>query len=835
LLSAAILGFEVALTRLFSVLLRYHFAFLVISVALCGMGLGGFAAQWGKRRGWKLALPTIALLFAGTMVVSVALMLRVVFAFSPDAYWMAAVLVLIPFLLAGLFLAEAFDRYPAHSGRIYAWDLAGAALAAAGIVLLLAFAGAINACLLVAALAALAAIFAEEPSAQSQDVAEKSTETASGQTTSKAHGAGFASVFAPLVFMALAVINHQFRILDIPAVPPKLDAQGASLADRGVTQPLFTELADPRYTTRIIDTKWNAFARTDVVAETPNPDTYLVYTNGNVPTNMMKWDGKASSLPYLCSQFPLTDWVFANAPLGKQMGSTQVETPQGAVLSIGPGGGLDALMALRWGAERFDGAEINPSIVGLMHEYRDFNGGIYEKPNINVVTADGRAAVQDAVRDGRRYALLFSALTKTATAGQGMALLESFIYTQDAFSDYWDALDTNGQLAIVTDQPPLLARLFATSLAMLEARGIDPKTACRHIVLAADSRPGPYRYAFVLSKTPFTTQQTFQQSDSTSGRGIEALWIPERAASPGAGPYPEVAAGRMNLAQFIDWWRTSPELPTPLDISPCPDNRPFVLDLNTTQSPIFGQLAAFALILALALAALSWTDASTAPIRGGSPRAEAVDTDVVDETTFTHSVSNTDGISARNRWLFTLYFTCLGVGFMMVEIPLAQKLILPLGYPTLALTTILFSILLGGGAGSWFSQRFEGTRLRMWAVSAAIGVVLLTSLAAFSLARIDDALLGLPIATRCIVAGIALLPFGFLLGTPFPSGMRLFAERYPHHVPLLWGLNGVASVVGSLAAALGAKMLGFDTVLLIGASIYALAAALLFLTRIDTE
>jgi hypothetical protein len=69
-----------------------------------------------------------------------------------------------------------------------------------------------------------------------------------------------------------------------------------------------------------------------------------------------------------------------------------------------------------------------------------------------------------------------------------------------------------------------------------------------------------------------------------------------------------------------------------------------------------------------------------------------------------------------------LYFSLLGVGFMLVEIPLAQKIILPLGYPTLALTTILFSILLGGGIGAWFSQRVQNVAaLRRYAAICALG------------------------------------------------------------------------------------------------------------------
>ena len=420
-LSAAVLGFEIALTRVFSVLLRYHFAFLAVSVAVCGLGIGGYVIHWTRKRR-AISLPMLCALFALAVAGAMAFLLRGLFAYFPEAYWLAAIAVLVPFTLAGAALAEIFARFPKHSGKLYGWDLAGAALAAIGIVAVLQQLSAIDACLFVGVLGAVAGTgFADE------DIPGRSSTLAWG---------------AALVVAAIMAANARYYFLDIPNVPPKPDAQGVTLDEKGVTQPLFTELGAPGHTSRIIDTRWSAFARTDVVADRALADSFYLYTNGNVPTNMMKWDGQLSSIPDIARSFPLSDWVFAAAPLGKILPPRQGVLPHGAVLSIGPGGGLDALLALSHGAKRFDGAEINPSIVELMNEpeYAKFNGGIYKHSAVHVQTAEGRAFVREAIAGGRRYDLIFSALTKTATAGQGMALLESFVYTTDAFEDYLDAL-----------------------------------------------------------------------------------------------------------------------------------------------------------------------------------------------------------------------------------------------------------------------------------------------------------------------------------------------------------------------------------------------------------
>ncbi|MBW3637247.1 MAG: hypothetical protein KY445_12425 [Armatimonadetes bacterium] len=757
LLAGAILGFEVALTRVFAVLLRYQFAFLVISLALCGLGLGGLWAH--KKR--DLDLSNTAVFFGISASLSLLLILRGVFAVRPDQFWLAALLVLVPFGAGGAFLAAVFARYSEWGGKLYGYDLAGAALAALLSVALMQWLGAVETCLLFAALGASAGALTAQKRA------------------------------FPLILSAILLLlvpyNARFGLWKVPNVPPMADQTGATLADRGVTQPLFTELGDPKAQSRIIDTRWNAFARTDVVIDPSAPDSYLLYTNGNVPTNMMRWDGNGWSIGAIAAQFPLSDWVFKSANL------------KGAdVLSIGPGGGLDALLALRYGARRFDGAEINPSIVGLMNEprYKDFNGGIYTRPEINVETAEGRAFVREAAQNGKRYRLIFSALTKTATAGSGTALLESFIYTSDALDDYLKALDDQGQVAIVGDAPLLLARLFATATAHFKAQRMTEREAGTHLAAMFYPVPGPYQWALIVKKTPFTPAQTAQMAADARAAQIAPLWLPYQPTGAQLPDLPigSLGAGSLSLSGFIASGQRSG-----FNLAPAPDDRPFVLDLGLSPFSIFSSSPSLSILLGLSVAATLGFAAFL--LLGRENRAS----------------------NARS----TLYFLALGLGFMLVEIPLIQKLILPLGYPTLSLTVILFSILLGGGAGAAYSQKFEAEKLRAYAQKCALGVAIGAVLFALLSGYLSDMMLSLPLALRCVVAAIVLFPLGFLLGTPFPSGLRLFSNQNSNRVPLIWALNGTASVAGSIAAAIGAKTFGFSAVLGLGALIYLGAAALL--------
>ncbi len=786
LLSAAVLGYEVALSRVFAVLLRYQFAFLIISLAVCGLGLGGLLAH----RFRNLSLDKLALWWGALAATSLGVILRGVFPLIPQNYWVAALIVLLPFIAAGAFLALAFERHAAISGKLYGYDLAGAALAAAGSVLLMQWLGAVNACLAFGALGAFVAVLLGKDKT-------------------------FPLVFA-LILAALVPYNARFGLWSVQPIPPtpvEINGQQLTLSDRGVTQPLFTELGDPGYGSKIVDTRWNAFARTDVVRDPQSPDSFLLYTNGNVPTNMLNWNGKIYELPRLVSGFPVSDWTFGNSDLeGKR------------VMSIGPGGGLDALLALRYGADRFDGAEINPSIVELMNEpkYAQYNGGIYSNPKVHVEVAEGRAFVREARQKGVKYQLIFSALTKTATAGQGGALLESFIYTTDAFDDYLGALEPTGQLAIVGDATPLLARLYATAYQHFTDLGQTTAQAGAHIAVVYYPQPGPYQWALIVRPNPIPADEAARMNQSARERNIFPLWIPGQAASNEIFPFGALGGGALTMDGFVNSGLSLPGAP-PLDLSPAPDNRPFVLDLSTSPWAIFSEPdladptrqkpSSLAILLGLSLLA---TVLFAATLVGASARREKR--------------------ALGGAALQVGYFLALGVGFMLVEIPLIEKLVLPLGYPTLSLTVILGSILLGGGAGAAWSQRFAGDPLRAHAQACALGVAIVAALFGVLSGAFADLLLPLPLIVRCVLAALVLLPLGFLLGTPFPAGLRLWSSNQREgFVPLVWALNGTASVLGSIVAAVAAKQVGFGAVLSVGAVMYLGVAGVLAVVKEKAE
>jgi len=172
------------------------------------------------------------------------------------------------------------------------------------------------------------------------------------------------------------------------------------------------------------------------------------------------------------------------------------------------------------------------------------------------------------------------------------------------------------------------------------------------------------------------------------------------------------------------------------------------------------------------------------------------------------------------------YFGALGLGFIVCEIALMQRLILLLGHPLYTLVVILFTLLLAGGCGSFFARRFAPQAIRSALGKIIPLVVLLVVLAAFVMPIVVDKALPLSLPLRIVITALMVVPYGFLMGMPFPLGLRKQSQD-PAGSPasVLWGINGVASVIGSIGGVALAVAVGFTWVFIAGAACYVIAWA----------
>ncbi len=777
----SVLVFEIALTRIFSVLLRFHFVFLAVSLAICGLGLGGLVdflirRRWPHTTDSSSFLASCALLFSLLTPTGIVLLMATPLAAHLTSVWVITAACLPAFVAAGIFLSHAFARYSSFSGHLYFADLLGAAIGSCLVIVILQLVGGFNTPFICGIGGALAALM-----------------VAAGE---RKVIMAIAGLLAAILMTGALMANQRVRFVDLPRVP---------LAAGPTTKPLHRELTDPRINSRIICTEWNAFARTDVVATPrkgkyfePSDDLYI-YTDGDVPSNMLAFDGDLEAIRNKYNDF-IGFLPFRHVQPKK-------------VLLIGPGGGLDILMALAVGSDQIDGAELNPAIPRIVRKFQDFCGPIYDYQNVDIKVAEGRSYVS---RSSERYDLIYMALTKTATtASSSLALSESYAHTVEAFVQYYGHLSDRGQLAFVCQHPLILMRALLTARqAIMQETGASSTEAVKHLAVASIPRHeymlGPHRHMLIMSRRPFTAQQAEKLGKQAVVMDLVPGYFPEVFTPL---PFSWLTEQNLTAEQFVtqynQWHRRPPA--NRWNFLPCTDDRPFFVDCTFG---IPSQFRHFLWVLAMAtllLSAAAWL------------WLRQQDSSVLQQVRF---------------WPAVAYFALLGVGFMLLEITLIQKLVLLLGYPVLTLSVILFSLLLGGGLGSLVSQSWPDETVHRRAALAALGIVMTTGALYLLLPPIIAGALHLDITLRSALAMVLLLPTGFVLGIPFPSGIRMIGSSNGDLVPWMWGINGLASVIGSVGAMVGAKLIGFGVVMLLGAACYGMVTAMLaagLLSKVPTK
>jgi len=758
---------ELALTRIFSVTMYYHFAFLAVSIALFGLSASGVTVFVMRRRlavtGTRELLTAGALLHALATVVALAFLvrIRVGLNYSPEnLVLMLAIYVLAaaPFFTGGAIVSLAFARLPERINVLYAADLLGAAAGCLALIPLLNALGAPAVVLTAAALSIVAAI-----------------------------------CFAP-PRLRRRVVAAGVLLLGLPAA-----AQMAGAAPFDVSDTKGHE-GD-----RVLFSKWNSFSRVAVYDRAHGDWSLSPRFTGSRGESLFMDIDSAASTPIVKGTGKLDDAAYLRYEL-TALAYHLVERPGGfSALVIGPGGGRDLLSALVFGASHVDGVEINPIIARdvMLADFREYSGGIYAHPNVSTHVDDGRSFIR---RSPRTYDVIQASLVDTwaATAAGAYTLTENSLYTAEAFGEYLDHLSASGYLTIsrwVFDG----LRLVSLAQEACAARGLD---ASQHLAIVRLDEV----VTFLLKKTPFTNEDVQRLHTLAADLGFSILYAPGLEPSPAAVEPVEMqqtgtsAADYRRLIMAEDRQRFLETYP--LDVSATTDDRPFFFhttrlanqfDVAFGRSMLFGN-GLSALLTLMGISAVLVLLFIVGPlVASGEP-------------------------PARGWAVWLTYFGALGAGFMLLEVALLQRFVLLLGHPVYSLTVTLFSLLLGTGLGSLISRRTDATRVRAATIRALVVVLSVAAVSPVLLARIIDVAIPWPLPLRIAVAAAVLIPTGCLLGLPLPGGMRLLAARRPDLVPWGWGINGAFSVVGATLAVFIAMNWGFSVTLLIGALVYGAAA-----------
>ncbi|HRK34044.1 MAG TPA: hypothetical protein PLJ47_05555 [Candidatus Hydrogenedentes bacterium] len=778
--AAATLLMEVALTRIFSYTIWYHFAFITIAVALMGFGASGsIASLWpGFVTRGRAVLAWTALMSALGVFIVLYTASRSTF----DPMWIVqhpieivrfaicVIAVTVPFFFAGLTVSLILARYPRQSGLLYGADLAGAALGCALLPLLLPpleGAGVLTACAALFILGSL--LLAPFPSRV------------------------YYGVLAVVVFASL------FQPWNLEFTPSKSKQYRMLVSSREH---------------QVVYDRWTSVFRTEV-AKFPVPRTSRGISYGSWGLSE-KFDG---TLPY-CT-FILHDGGAA-ATIHTFESDEDIEKfytthmlglpyrfkPGARVCIGGVGGGVDVVSALTNGAQSVLGIELDPStahvITGpLSHLTNDR----LVDPRVKIEVGDARSVIR---RSNEKFDVinLTAVDTITAVAAGAHLLSESYLYTVDAVTDFFDHLAPNGILCLATSDtsghfgpPRMIPRLAATIAEALSARGVENPSS--HVLVVVDDKKDTLFVSILAKAEPFTAEEFAQYDAYVHDNGFK-YWHDGR--SPG-----EVTTSRIlaaNEAERAEVLR----------------NEKMLLHAVTDDQPFFFSF-------------YRWRDLFENPLVSGAVEVSYLGPtgDIVLllalATTLTlsiliivipSSIARRRAKTSRLAVPDLLFFCAIGLGFMMFEIPLMQRLVLFLGYPTYSLSVVLFSLLLATGAGSFLTRNIGPTSNKtLW-----IGFACLLAISLFNLLFGDALLLRLlhlPLAARIAITVITILPLGILLGIYFPLGIRALGNRNPAWVPLAWAANGTCSVVGIFIALILAMNIGFRWTFLCALALYAIA------------
>ena len=760
---------ELGLTRLFSVVLYYHFAFLAISIALLGLGAGAVFAcvrrQWLEpwsiyQLGAALCASNGLLIFGVLEVVvhtSVSLHLTWANFWGLTAIYVASA---VPFFITGLLFSIIFARHPASVTQFYGADLLGGSLACLALVPLLNFAGGPNT-ILFAALAATVAGMAW---------------TVRGERAI----AGYVAI----VLLMLIVGNSRDRIIDI-------------FYAKGMRR------AVPEYA------RWNAISRVEVDEQ---GSAKAIVIDADAQTFIMNTD------PLHWSDDYRRNLMSAPPSLAN------VLRPHGDYAIIGPGGGVDVLRAVANGSRNVTGIEINPIIANniMRDRYADYSYHLYQIPEVHIHVSDGRSFVRDS-RD--HYDVIEMTLVDTwaSTAAGAFALSENNLYTVEAFREYFEHLKPDGMIAITRwefARPREALRVVSQAMEALRQIGVADSSGNFIVVsngpLSTDGRP----VLALAKKSPFTLEEqraVLDHIDGTDGGGanlnLHVLYLPATADQPGMAHPAFVQLIRGQDARAFSAAYT-------YNVAPVTDNAPFFFFTLKPEQVFRGSdeggidwkvnlgIAILGIVLLVSIAAvlafLVLPLALSPEMRSG-------------------------------RSLSVLYFVAIGLGYIIVEIAFIQRFVLFLGYPTYALTVVVFLMLLSSGAGSLVSRRWFSEPTRVFLALAFIIAALLAYV--FALPYVLESLIGVPFVAKLAISALLLVPLGFAMGMPFPSGLRALSSAgesgnpSPKHgvVEWAWAMNAASSVLGSVLAIVVAIQFGLTITLACGAVAY-LAALLLLPT-----
>ncbi len=787
---------ELVLTRVFDVVLTPNMAYMVITCAIFAFGLAGlYASIWplADRSDPDRLLGVLATLLAVSTVALLPVLNILPFDFDRigeeplkqvAAFGAMYLALVVPFFLSGLILTTAFSRHPKEIQRLYAWDLAGAAV---GCVLLIPFLPAVGAGGLLLISAALA-LFASA-------------------LFSARRGWSLASVGLAVVLVGAAY-----------ALPPRALEFREHVNKRGVKEAQEKGIIE--------FTRWDPISKIDVIPMHQeigrlgdsvlwsNAGWHIAYDGGQQSSNYFRFDGNLARLRAdLDANVPGT--VLRNFWQRGVLASHYLKRDRGQkVLIFGSAGGQETKAALVYGASRVDAIELVRIVVELgQTRYAQAIGNIFNRPEVHVQVGEGRSFLRAS---GDRYDIIqiFSNFTSSSIANGSAALSPNYLQTAEAYREYFEHLTPDGILHINHLAYP---RMVSTAALAWHQLGRDDFR--RHVLVAERSDAPDDLPTLLIKMTPWTAAEVadikafFAADVALEGPRhlAENPVAPERGFLSNdfySGVFPEQLNRRLNY-----------------HAAPATDDKPFFFLLRKRFAKLKPDAANF---LNPSIAGML-----NLQLKRGRLPLDLMHLLVVGVVSLLFSIIAIAvplryARVGRQAWPgkveTMVYFACLGAGFITLELVLIQVFMKLIGYPLYTYSTVIFTLLLAAGTGSRLSSALGIGPNRRWAWPF-IGILVTGALFVLVHASFFRLFLAAPLPARVLLGGALIFPLGLFLGMPFPLGILSVEGQPSGAVAWAWGLNGIFTVVGGLASVLCSMMWGFQLTIVAALLVYALAFA----------
>lgn len=781
LVTLATLMFELLLTRIFSVTMWYHFAFMAISVAMFGMTAGAmlvyfFPAYFSPEQA-QHRLASSSLGFSAAIVLSILTHLSI--PFLPDKSFLGFystaltyVVVSAPFVFSGVCVCLALTKFPQYVSKLYAADLAGAAAGCLLLPYVITKTDGLTTVVVTACLASTGALFF-------------------------AVGLARRALVRTIVIVTLGL--GMFAVCNAVAAHrqhPMLSLRWV----RGVREG------------RLLYERWNSFSRV------------TVQNDSQLSGRPFAWGGLSSACPadVKVKQLWLTIDSWAGTVLTEHDGNTKAPEylkfdmanmahyirHNAKVLVIGVGGGRDILSALAFNQKEIVGVEINDQIMETLNgRFGDFAGHLDRISNVTLVTDEARSYI---ARQKGRFDIIVSSLIDTyaASSAGAFAMTENSLYTVEAWKTFLEHLTPDGVLTFSRwywEDPSEMYRLTVLAASSLKTLGItNPRD--HTVVVRKRGADGVGVGTMLVCRRAFAAEDVDTMRAVCDRMGFEVIVSPTECADQ---MFADILSGQKMGGVVASY---------PMNIAAPTDDKPyFFLTLrfrDALRSVLVNEQASHRQINVIPVVVLMYL---AVIVVGLTVLCFIVPLTAV-----------TDKSAMRGAAPLLTFFAAIGLGFMFVEVSQMQRLMIFLGHPTYALVVVLFTLLLASGLGSYLTSRVPTARFVGWSTFLLSGLlVVLISFGVFT-PRAISVFSASTTAVRIGVAISILFPLGLFMGMAFPLGMRMASTLSSAITPWLWGVNGAASVCASVFAVVVALSSGIAMTFWTGCVSY-LIAGIMFL------